>query len=107
MKKTSSMLLLLMAASVWAGPGDRDHNPLNLTAEQQEQMKVVKQAAHEKLQAARAEIHAETKTQMATFLTEEQLAQMESLSSHRKEHAQMRQHHKKMKRKRTKEERGH
>ena len=106
MKTTYLILMVLLSTQVIANPkGERD-NPLNLTDEQKQQMQVVKQATHDRLQAAREEIMADSKAQMAKFLTAEQLEQMESLQAHRKQHAQMQKNHKKMKRHRNKRERG-
>ncbi len=98
MKTTYLILMVLFSGQVLANPNNERSNPLNLTEEQQQQMQAVKQATHERMQAAREEIMADSKAQMAKFLTAEQMAQMESLQAHRKQHTQLRKNHKKKKR---------
>ncbi len=106
MRKFNFILLLIFAGQVFASPAERGKNPLGLDEAQQAQMQAVKQKQHERMQAAREEIMADSKAEMATFLTTEQMEKLESMHEHRKEHAQMRKHksHKKhRKNKRNKE----
>jgi len=100
MKFSILMALLGLAWQVSAGPGHQRDNPLNLTSEQQAQMQAVKQSAQEKMLAARQAIQAESKAEMAKFLSPEQMAQLAALQEHRDEHRQMRRHHKQKKRQR-------
>ena len=106
MKTMYLILMLVLSGSAVAGPVDGRNNPLNLTEEQKQQMQALEQATDERLQAARKEIMADSKAQMAKFLTADQMKQFESMEAHRKQHVQLRHHHKKMKRKRNKEDRG-
>ncbi|MCX7553161.1 hypothetical protein OS175_04670 [Marinicella sp. S1101] len=98
MKPTTLILLMIMSAQVMAGPKDRE-NKLNLTASQKEQMAEVKARTQLRMQEAKNEIHAQAKTEMAEFLSPEQLAQVEARLAHRAEHAKLRREHQQLKRK--------
>ncbi len=98
MKSVHLIVMLLLTTSVMAGPGNKQRVTLNLTAEQKEQMQVVKQRQHERMQAAREEIMAQSKTEMAAFLTAEQLEKWESMEAHRHQHKQLRNERKKERR---------
>lgn len=99
MKKTSLILMLILASQVSAGPREKKTNDLNLTEQQRTQMQAVKQQQHEKLMAAREAIMAESMAAMASFLTAEQMAQVEQKHEHRKAHGELKRDHRKMKRK--------
>ncbi len=109
MKTTLIILTLVMSSMAIAESkaprsergerGERITERLNLTEAQQEQFKLTMQNKHEKMQAAMEVVHEETKAELATFLTEDQLQQMEDsmekrheLRKHSKDHKQMRQH---------------
>ena len=108
MKTTLMFLTLAVSTFAIAGSermapraerGDRIVENLNLTEAQQEQFKLVMQNKHEKMKAAMEVVHEEIKAELATFLTDDQLAKFEEnmekrheLRQHSKEHKKMRKH---------------
>jgi len=104
MKNVNLILMIVFAGQVFAGPRERNENPLGLTETQQEQMHELKLKQREKLKAAHEQVMAESKVEMAKFLTEEQMAQFESMQERRKERGQKHRHDKKGKKRGFKRE---
>lgn len=103
MKTTYMVLMLIFTGQALAGQAEGMRENLDLTAEQQEKMQVVKLATHERLKASREQIMADSQAQMAEFLTPEQMEKIEAMHAHRQEHGHMRKQHRKMQKRRHKE----
>jgi Spy/CpxP family protein refolding chaperone len=104
MKTTQLLLLLLFTNQIMAGEKNQGED-LGLTEAQKEQMQQVRASTQNRLAAARTEIHAQAKQEMAEFLTAEQLAHVEERMQHRlaraehlEEHAGHRKERKQQKR---------
>ncbi len=95
MKTHGLIFLMCFILTATAKPHREDRLDLGLTDKQKTQMLQVQQNQHEQLQKARAQIMAESKKKMATFLTVEQLQKIESVQAHRERDEQMRKERKK------------
>lgn len=92
-----SLTLLMLAGVAGAERGKAMFEELNLTEQQQTELKALKDDHQLRMKEARDQIQAETDAKMADILTEEQLQQWQEIKEEKKE--KMKKRMKKMKHK--------
>jgi len=94
-----SLTLLMFAGVAGAERGKAMFEELNLTEQQQTELKALKDDHQQRMNAARDQVKAETHEKMAEILTEEQMQQWQEIKEQKQE--RMKNRMKKMKHKRN------
>jgi Spy/CpxP family protein refolding chaperone len=110
MKKVMVLLMMFSLAAV-AGPNHKDHKKgnwmeeLGLSDAQVEQVKNIKKAKYEKLDAFKEELAAETDAKLAQVLSSDQMAQLKEMRMKKEKRMAEKKHKKHKKHKKYKKER--